>query len=240
MMHPARESRIENQRQRLNKFYRFQRHFYDLTRRFFLFGRDEMLKQMNVLPGESVLEVGCGTGRNLVQLSRIEPGAKLFGLDASDEMLKTAAAKFDRRDLQKHILLRQGLAEEFSYQKTFAQSEPFDKIFISYSLSMFPAWQTALKNALENLKPDGDLFVVDFWEGAGLPGWFVRLRAWWLSLFDVAYRPEFLEFLRELQDKGAGKFTVTPVGTNYAFIAHFQKNPAAVAEAKAPPEKFLI
>jgi len=40
-METARESESENQRTRLNKLYRFQRHFYDLTRRFFLFGRDE-------------------------------------------------------------------------------------------------------------------------------------------------------------------------------------------------------
>jgi len=40
-METARESESENQRTRLNNLYRFQRHFYDLTRRFFLFGRDE-------------------------------------------------------------------------------------------------------------------------------------------------------------------------------------------------------
>lgn len=219
------ESKPDNQRQRLNKLYRFQRHFYDLTRRFFLFGRDELLRQMNVQPGESVLEVGCGTGRNLLKLSHLAPKAKLFGLDAADEMLKTAAAKFDRRDLQKHIVLRQGLAEEFDYRNTFGQDEPFDKIFISYSLSMFPAWQAALRNALGNLKTGGDLYIVDFWDGDGLPGWLIGLRAWWLALFKVYYRPEFLEFLKKLQREGAGRCTVTPVGQSYAFIAHFQKSP---------------
>lgn len=216
--------KTENQRTRLNDLYRFQRHFYDATRRFFLFGRDDLLRQINIRAGEDVLEIGCGTGRNLLKLSLLQPQAKLYGLDASDEMLKTAGAKFDRRDLQKAIVLRQGLAEEFSYRKTFGHSEPFDKIFISYSLSMFPAWQAALRNALENLKAGGDLYIVDFWDGAGLPGWLIRLRAWWLALFKVYYRPEFLEFLKELQQEGAGKYTIQAVGTNYAFIAHFQKS----------------
>ena len=224
-METARESRIKNQRERLNRLYRFQRHFYDLTRRFFLFGRDELLRQMSVLPGESVLEVGCGTGRNLLKLSQIEPQAKLYGLDASDEMLKTAAAKFDRRDLQKHIVLRQGLAEEFDYRNTFGQDEPFDKIFISYSLSLFPQWRESLENAFRNLKPGGGLYIVDFWDGAELPAWFNRLLKWWLGLFKVRYRPEFLEFLKKLQREGAGRCTVTPVGQSYAFIAHFQKSP---------------
>ena len=187
-MKTARATQTEDQRERLNKLYRYQRHFYDVTRRFFLFGRDELLRQMSVREGESVLEVGCGTGRNLLRLARLQPNAKLYGLDAADEMLKTAGAKLDARDLQKQIVLRRGLAEEFSYQETFGSSEPFDKIFISYSLSMFPKWREALRNALCNLKADGDLYVVDFWDGAGLPGWFNRLLRRWLAIAPAAMR----------------------------------------------------
>jgi S-adenosylmethionine-diacylgycerolhomoserine-N-methlytransferase len=212
-----------NQRARLNKLYRFQRHFYDLTRATFLFGRDEMLRQMNAQPGEGVLEIGCGTGRNLIALARLQPAAKLYGLDAADEMLKTAGAKLDARDLEKEVRLRQGLAEEFGFRETFNLDEPFDKIFISYSLSMFPLWGEALLNAFDNLKTGGELFIVDFWDGRGLPGSFVRLRTWWLGLFHVSYRPEFLEFLEKLEHEGAGKLTVSPVGRRYAFIARFEK-----------------
>ena len=221
-METAQDLQTENQRERLNNLYRFQRHFYDLTRRFFLLGRDELLQKMKVQPGENVLEVGCGTGRNLLKLSVLAPQAKLFGLDAADEMLKTAATKFDRRDKQKEIILRQGLAEEFSFNETFGQTEAFDKIFISYSLSMFPNWQEALLNSLENLKAGGSLFIIDFWDGSGQFVLFNRLLGWWLGLFNVGFRPEFLEFLKELQKEGIGNYTVTPVGQGYAFIAHFQ------------------
>lgn len=223
-MEAARIAQSENQRERLNKLYRFQRHFYDLTRRFFLFGRNELLEKMNVQPGERVLEVGCGTGRNLLKLSEIQPDSRLYGLDAADEMLKTAAAKFDAHDKAKQIILRQGLAEDFDYNRTFGQSEPFDKIFISYSLSMFPKWQEALRNALRNLKSEGDLYIVDFWDGAGLPVWFNRILRWWLGLFKVYAQPEFLEFFKELEAENAGKLVVTSVGRRYAFIAYFKKN----------------
>ena len=232
-MQTVRKTEIQDQRARLNNLYRFQRHFYDLTRRFFLFGRDELLRQMNVQPGESVLEVGCGTGRNLLKLSRLAPGSRLFGLDAADEMLKTADAKLRSRGKGKEIVLRQGTAEEFGYQETFGLGRRFDKIFISYSLSMFPKWREAIGNAIENLKAGGDLYILDFWDGAGLPVSFNRLRGWWLGLFDVHYRPGFLEYLKEMQNDGVGKFTVTPVGANYAFTAHFKKAPKhSAAEAK--------
>ena len=89
---------------------------------------------------------------------------------------------------------------------------------------MIPAWEKALRNALANLQSGGDLYILDFWDGDGLPGWFNRLRNWWLGLFKVHYRPEFLAFLKELQAEGAGKYTVTPVGQSYAFIAHFRKS----------------
>lgn len=222
-MNTAQETRSEKQRERLNDLYRFQRHFYDVTRRFFLFGRDEMLRQIHANPNERILEVGCGTGRNLLKLSSIEPKAKLYGLDASDQMLTTAGTKFDTRNKQKEIILRQGLAEEFNFWDTFHLETAFDKIFISYSLSMMPKWREALRNSLDNLKANGDLFILDFWDGSGLPGLFNYLRLWWLGLFRVYYRPEYLEFLKELQNDGAGRLTVTPVGSNYAFIAHFRK-----------------
>ena len=223
-METATESQAEDQLERLNNLYRFQRHFYDVTRRFFLFGRDELLRKMQVRPGETVLEIGCGTGRNLLKLSHLAPKAKLFGLDASSEMLKTAGAKFDARDKAKEIVLRQSWAEEFHYKYTFGQDERFDKIFISYSLSMIPRWRAAFRNALENVKPGGAIYVVDFGDGAGLPGWFNRLLRWWLALFKVYDRPEFLEFLKELRSAGAGEFEVTTVGRRYAFIVHFQKS----------------
>jgi S-adenosylmethionine-diacylgycerolhomoserine-N-methlytransferase len=229
-METARKTKLEDQRERLNNLYRFQRHFYDLTRRFFLFGRDRLLREMNAQPGESVLEVGCGTGRNLLKLSSLQPQARLFGLDAADEMLKTAGAKLDACNKQKEIILRQGLAEEFSYRRTFHRLDPFDKIFISYSLSMFPKWREALLNALDNLEAGGDLYVVDFFDGALLPVWFNRLLRWWLGLFKVHARPEFLEFLKDLQTEGAGELSVVPIGRRYAFIAHFRKSSSAATD----------
>ena len=56
--------------EKMDRMYHLQRHFYDATRKYYLLGRDQLLRELNVRPGETVLEVGCGTGRNLVILAK--------------------------------------------------------------------------------------------------------------------------------------------------------------------------
>ena len=79
--------------EKMDRMYHLQRHFYDATRKYYLLGRDQLLKEMNVRRGQTVLEVGCGTGRNLVILAKRHPDAQFFGLDASAAMLETAKSK---------------------------------------------------------------------------------------------------------------------------------------------------
>jgi S-adenosylmethionine-diacylgycerolhomoserine-N-methlytransferase len=50
---------------RMNGIYRYQRHIYDATRKWFLLGRGRLISRLDIAPGSRVLEVGCGTGRNL-------------------------------------------------------------------------------------------------------------------------------------------------------------------------------
>src|SRR5580700_5085304 len=95
----------------MDKVYRRQRYIYDLTRRYYLFGRDKLIRELALKPGEAVVEVGCGTARNLIRIARLYPGAELFGLDASQEMLRTAAQNIAAAGLTGRITLRHGYAE---------------------------------------------------------------------------------------------------------------------------------
>src|ERR1700733_15191750 len=75
---------------RMNHMYRWQRHFYDGTRRYYLLGRDQLISGLQPGAGENVLEIGCGTGRNLVLAAQLYPDAQFFGVDVSTEMLTSA------------------------------------------------------------------------------------------------------------------------------------------------------
>ena len=61
---------------RMNRMYRRQRHIYDGTRRYYLLGRDQLISSLQPDAGASVLEIGCGTGRNLVLAGRLYPDAR--------------------------------------------------------------------------------------------------------------------------------------------------------------------
>ena len=207
----------------MDAMYRWTRYVYDFTRKYYLLGRDRLLRGMILQPDDRVLEIGCGTARNLIRLARQRPDIRCFGLDASTEMLATAAAQVKSRRLDERITLAHCLAENLDCAKTFGLDAPFDAAFFSYSLSMIPTWLQAMDAALANIKRGGVLYVVDFWDQAGWPRWFRFLLRRWLERFHVQYRPELLDHLRELDENGLGTLTLHSVAGNYAYIATFRK-----------------
>lgn len=173
------------QKAAMDRMYRLTRHVYDVTRKPYLLGRDRMISGLEVPPGGSVLEMGCGTGRNLVATGRRHPGAHLHGFDISGEMLKTARRNVERSGLD--IRLAEGDACVFNPETAFGIAR-FDRVYFSYTLSMIPDWTTALAHGLTLVKDGGRLSVVDFGfcEGLGKPT--RSLLHGWLSLFHVTPR----------------------------------------------------
>jgi S-adenosylmethionine-diacylgycerolhomoserine-N-methlytransferase len=88
---------------------------------------------------------------------------------------------------------------------------------------MIPTWSQAIDAALANVKRGAAFYVVDFWDQAGWPRWFRFVLKRWLDLFHVQYRPELLDYLRQLDKKGVGTLTIQPVAGRYACLATFRK-----------------
>jgi S-adenosylmethionine-diacylgycerolhomoserine-N-methlytransferase len=181
----------------MDKMYRHQRYIYDLSRKFYLLGRDGVIADVKARPGDSILEIGCGTARNLVKLARAYPKAQCYGVDVSAEMLVTARDSVGRAGLERQIALAQGDATSFDAAALFGRPQ-FDRIVISYALSMIPPWREALAHSIELLVPGGSLHIVDFGDQNGLPGWFRVALNRWLAAFDVNPRLELRRILADL------------------------------------------
>ncbi len=145
----------------LRGYYRWHAKFYDLTRWAFLFGRRGLVETVagQIEAPARILEIGCGTGKNLVTLAEAFPSARITGLDLSSDMLDRARAKTasfaDRVDLL-HRPYDGPVSDE---------SGKFDLIVISYALSMInPGFDEVIALCRRDLGEGGVIAVVDFHE----------------------------------------------------------------------------
>ena len=192
----------------IERYYRWHAPIYDLTRWSFLFGRSELLRWVasTGLAPERIVEVGCGTGRNLALLARRFPFARLTGVDLSTEMLDRAVRR-----------LRHAGARTDWIRGRYGGPQPAarrcDLLLFSYSLTMMnPGWEAALRAAVQDLRSGGRIAVVDF---AGTRwGWFRR----WMAGNHVRLDDHLLPVLRELFPSGQGQIRSAYGGTWRYFL----------------------
>ncbi|PHP68778.1 SAM-dependent methyltransferase [Zhengella mangrovi] len=183
------EKAVQGHAALMDGIYRHQRHIYDATRKFYLLGRDHLIDELQPPAGGTVLEVGCGTGRNLAAVAARYPSAQLYGIDISAEMLKSAGRTLDRAGAGNRTRLAVGDATALDTGRQFAVAR-FDRVFISYAVSMIPDWEAAIAEAISVLRPGGSLHIVDFGQQDGLPGWFRSALHAWLARFHVTPRAD--------------------------------------------------
>ena len=202
----------------MDQIYRRQRHIYDLTRKFYLLGRDQLIDGLEPPAGARVLEIACGTGRNLIRASRLYPQIRAYGVDICDEMLTTARANISRSGLDSRILVARGDAVDFDPRALF-DVDAFDRIFVSYALSMIPPWREAVRHAGSLLAPGGSLHIVDFGDQRELPAAFRTSLRRWLQAFSVDPRVTLEAELRAFARAPALELSFAPLYRRYAFLA---------------------
>jgi len=116
------------------------------------------LTSLGVLPGNRVLDVGCGTGDSIFEfLERVQPGAQAFGVDPSDTIVQTARARAATRGLDAEFMT--GSVEALKFPDGFFQAVHCTRVLMHLD---DPA--AAMLEMARVLSPGGRLVV---WE----PDW---------------------------------------------------------------------
>jgi ubiquinone/menaquinone biosynthesis C-methylase UbiE len=120
--------------------------------------RERMLDLARVAPGESVLDVGCGTGTlALAAKRRVGDSGSVDGIDASVEMIERARKKAKRA--KSGAVFRTALAESLPFE-----TSRFDVVLSTVMLHHLPrdVRARAMQEMRRVLKPGGRVLIVDF------------------------------------------------------------------------------
>jgi len=152
---------VENsvkQSQLIQNYYQFQSTIYDATRWSFLFGRKLIIDKIaEVTVPKTIVEIGCGTGYNLKNLSKQFPESRIIGMDVSKDMLTIAEKKLSSYS---NIEL---IESPYGELDVLEKSQP-DVILFSYMLTMVnPEFSNMIQQAYKDLIPGGYIAVVDFY-----------------------------------------------------------------------------
>jgi ubiquinone/menaquinone biosynthesis C-methylase UbiE len=130
--------------------------------------------RLNLKPGDRVLEIGCGTGRNFPFLREaVGSTGKLYGVDLSSGMLRRAR-ELCRRERWTNVELTHCDAIEY------IPCEPLDGILFGLCYNTMPHHLAVLRHAWKHLRPGGRIVVMDGKLPYGLGGKLVLPFGLWL------------------------------------------------------------
>ncbi|GAA4793249.1 hypothetical protein GCM10023200_31320 [Actinomycetospora chlora] len=116
----------------------------------------QLVAQAGVAPGQTVLEVGVGTGEVLLLAARVAPGATFVGLDPDPSVLELAARKAERQGATLHL--------ERGYADALPRPDgSVDRVLSSFMFHHLPPDEqhAMLAEAHRVLRPGGSLHLAD-------------------------------------------------------------------------------
>lgn len=139
-----------------------------------------LINQAHIQSGQTVLDMGCGTGTLTLMIKQTQPNATVYGLDIDLQILDIAQKKADQAG--KHIDLQQSTATCLPYL-----NESFDHLFASLVLHHLTRQdkQLAIKEAFRVLKAGGIFHVADFGKPHDTAMWLISwLTRWFEEVHD--------------------------------------------------------
>jgi len=117
--------------------------------------------------GDTVVELGCGTGLNFPLLQeKIGNEGKIIGVDITDKMLKKARERV-RKNNWNNVEFFHGDVARYNIP------DGVDAVFSTFALTLSPDYDMVIRNCSESLKKGGRIAILDF----RMPGGYVRYLA---------------------------------------------------------------
>ena len=160
----------------IRDLYRERAGNYDFTANlYYLIGfretryRKMAISQLRLKPGDSVIEIGCGTGLNFKYVRQLIGDAGcLTGIDLTDAMLTQAESRI-KRNAWKNIRLVQCDAAEYVFPANT------DAVYSTFALTLVPEYQAVIERAWGALADGGRFVLLDFKKPEKWPLWAVKL-----------------------------------------------------------------
>lgn len=214
-------------KQQLAELYRKRSHWYDFTANLYcLIGfrewayRKTAIAALNLKPGDTVVEIGCGTGLNFSLLQRaVGGGGRIIGVDLTQAMLDQARHRVERKGWS-NVELIQCDAADFEFPTGL------DGIISTFALTLSPDFDDVIRRGAEALAPGGRFVVADLklptgWSGKLLPILMPFFRPFGVTK-DLGERHPW-----ESIDSYLDETTMQEMYFGYTYIASGTKHPKA-------------
>lgn len=183
---PVSSSETDAVREHVIRTYRKRARHYDISAKlYYLLGypqrahRRRAMQALELRPGDTVVEIGCGTGLNFTQIQQaIGPAGRIVGVDLTDAMLARARRRIDAHGWR-NVTLVQADALEVELPMGI------DAILSTYALTHVPECAEVIARGCEVLSPGGRWVVLDTKLPENAPGWVAPLTLTALGPFAV-------------------------------------------------------
>jgi ubiquinone/menaquinone biosynthesis C-methylase UbiE len=126
------------------------------------------VKVLNLKKGDTVVEIGCGTGLNFSLLRKqIGPKGNIFGVDLTPEMLEEADKRIKRHGWQNVTLVQSDAA-------VYRFPNRLDGIISTFALTLVPEYDMIIQKGAAALLPDARFVIVDFKKPDKWPMWMIK------------------------------------------------------------------